>query len=183
MNDTATQANQAAMRAAVATGQRSRGAGQVAGHTVPGGFRGARAPLPAAPHLRLHLRRAWRRTPRSPATASAFAEYDFLPRVLVNTRARHQKTTIFGRTYDLPFGFPPMGGTSLAAYQGDTVLAKVAAELNTVMIQSGASLDDPGEGQGSRADRVVPGLPARAIPRSSRRSSSGRSARDSKCSC
>jgi L-lactate dehydrogenase (cytochrome) len=60
--------------------------------------------------------------------------------VLCNTRARHQKTTLFGRTYDLPFGFPPMGGTSLAAYMGDSILAKVAAELNTVMIQSGASL-------------------------------------------
>lgn len=71
---------------------------------------------------------------------SAFSEYHFLPRVLVNTKARHQKTTLFGRTYDLPFGFPPMGGTSLAAYMGDIVLAKVAGELNTVMIQSGASL-------------------------------------------
>jgi L-lactate dehydrogenase (cytochrome) len=71
---------------------------------------------------------------------SAFNEYEFLPRVLVSTRARNQKTTLFGRTYDLPFGFPPMGGTSLAAYMGDLVLAKTAAELNTVMIQSGASL-------------------------------------------
>ncbi len=71
---------------------------------------------------------------------AAFAEYQFLPRVLVDTRARNQRTTLFGRTYDLPFGFPPMGGTSLAAYMGDFALAKVAAELNTVMIQSGASL-------------------------------------------
>jgi len=71
---------------------------------------------------------------------SAFSEYEFMPRVLVNTKARHQKTTLFGRTYDLPFGFPPMGATALAAYRGDDVLAKVAAELNTVMIQSGASL-------------------------------------------
>ncbi|MCC7486423.1 MAG: alpha-hydroxy-acid oxidizing protein [Burkholderiales bacterium] len=71
---------------------------------------------------------------------AAFREYDFLPRVLVDTRARHQRTTIFGRTYNMPFGFPPMGGTSLAAYMGDTVLATVAAELNTIMIQSGASL-------------------------------------------
>ncbi len=70
----------------------------------------------------------------------AFAEWDFLPRVLVNTRGRQQKTTVLGRTYDLPFGFPPMGGTSLAAYRGDSVLAEVAAELNTIMIQSGASL-------------------------------------------
>jgi L-lactate dehydrogenase (cytochrome) len=71
---------------------------------------------------------------------AAFSDYEFLPRVLVNTRARQQKTTLLGRTYDLPFGFPPMGGTALAAYMGDTVLAKVAAELKTVMIQSGASL-------------------------------------------
>lgn len=71
---------------------------------------------------------------------AAFSEYGFLPRVLVNTRARHQKTTLFGRTYDLPFGFPPMGGTALAAYDGDIVLAKAAADLNTVMIQSGAAL-------------------------------------------
>ncbi len=71
---------------------------------------------------------------------TAFDEYHFMPRVLVNTRGRSQKTTLFGRTYDLPFGFPPMGGTSLAAYEGDLVLAKVAADLNMPMIQSGASL-------------------------------------------
>ena len=71
---------------------------------------------------------------------TAFNAFEFLPRVLVNTKARHQKTTLFGRTYDLPFGFPPMGATALAAYRGDDALAKVAAELNTVMIQSGASL-------------------------------------------
>ena len=71
---------------------------------------------------------------------SAFSEYEFMPRVLVNTKARHMKTTLFGRTYDLPFGFPPMGATALAAFRGDDTLAKVAAELNTVMIQSGASL-------------------------------------------
>jgi L-lactate dehydrogenase (cytochrome) len=69
---------------------------------------------------------------------SAFAEWEFMPRVLVN--ARHQKTTLLGRAYDLPFGFPPMGGTSLAAFHGDLVLAQAAAELNTIMIQSGASL-------------------------------------------
>jgi L-lactate dehydrogenase (cytochrome) len=74
------------------------------------------------------------------ANRAAFGEWEFLPRVLRSTRGRHQKTTVLGHTYDLPFGFPPMGGTSLAAYMGDSVLAKVAAELNTVMIQSGASL-------------------------------------------
>lgn len=74
------------------------------------------------------------------ANRSAFNEFEFLPRVLTDTRARHQKTSLFGRSYDLPFGFPPMGSTALAAYRGDYSLAKVAAEMNTVMIQSGASL-------------------------------------------
>jgi isopentenyl diphosphate isomerase/L-lactate dehydrogenase-like FMN-dependent dehydrogenase len=36
---------------------------------------------------------------------AAFQELHFLPRILVNTRGRHQKRTLFGRTYDLPFGF------------------------------------------------------------------------------
>ena len=71
---------------------------------------------------------------------AAFAELHFVPRVLVSTRGRSQKRALLGRTYGLPFGFPPMGGTSLAAYEGDSVLARVAAELNIPMIQSGASL-------------------------------------------
>ncbi len=74
------------------------------------------------------------------ANRAALAEWAFLPRILVDTRGRHQKTTVMGRSYDLPFGFPPMGSTALAAYRGDRVLAQVAAELNTIMIQSGASL-------------------------------------------
>jgi L-lactate dehydrogenase (cytochrome) len=71
---------------------------------------------------------------------AAFDEYSFMPKVLLSTRGRHQRTTLLGRTYDLPFGFPPMGGTSLAAYEGDMVLARTAADLNIPMIQSGASL-------------------------------------------
>ena len=70
----------------------------------------------------------------------AFNELSFMPRVLVSTRGRNQKTTLLGQTYDLPFGMAPMGGTSLAAYEGDTVFARTAAELNMPMIQSGASL-------------------------------------------
>ena len=71
---------------------------------------------------------------------AAFDELAFVPRVLVSTRGRNQKTTLFGQTYDMPFGFAPMGGTSLAAYEGDSVFAQTAAEENIPMIQSGASL-------------------------------------------
>jgi L-lactate dehydrogenase (cytochrome) len=140
MNDTATQANQAAMRVAVATGQKAATPNRrlkrilcLEDFEEP-----ARRFLPRP--IFGYISGAVETNASLAANRAAFGEYEFLPRVLVNTRSRHQKTTIFGRTYDLPFGFPPMGGTSLAAYMGDTVLAKVAAELNTIMIQSGASL-------------------------------------------
>src|SRR5688500_3855286 len=64
---------------------------------------------------------------------AAFAELSFVPRVLVNTAERTMKTTIFGHTYDAPFGFSPMGGISMAAYQGDLVFARAAAEANIPM--------------------------------------------------
>ncbi|HZM46368.1 MAG TPA: alpha-hydroxy acid oxidase [Burkholderiales bacterium] len=139
MNDTATQANQAAMRAAVTTGQRTDVAGKFPDILSLEDFEEpARGYLPRP--IFGYISGAVETNASLTGNRSAFAEYDFLPRVLVNTRSRNQKTTIFGRTYDLPFGFPPMGGTSLAAYDGDRVLARVAAQLNTVMIQSGASL-------------------------------------------
>ena len=67
-------------------------------------------------------------------------ELAFVPKALVDVRARMQKTTLFGHTYDAPFGIAPMGGTAMAAYQGDLVLARAAAQANIPMILSGASL-------------------------------------------
>lgn len=74
------------------------------------------------------------------ANRAAFDDLAFVPRVLVNVGARTQKTTLFGRAYDAPFGLAPMGGTSMVAYQGDIVLARAAAAANVPMILSGASL-------------------------------------------
>ena len=74
------------------------------------------------------------------ANRSAFDDYHFVPRVLVDTRGRNQKRELLGQPYDLPFGIPPMGGIMLAAYDGDAVLARTAGALNLPMIQSGASL-------------------------------------------
>jgi L-lactate dehydrogenase (cytochrome) len=74
------------------------------------------------------------------ANRAAWDEIAFVPRTLVDTSARTQKTTLFGRTYDAPFGIAPMGGTAMAAYQGDLVLARGAAAANVPMILSGASL-------------------------------------------
>jgi len=139
MNDTMSQANQAAMRSAVATQQATETPRRLRDILCLDDFEEpARRFLPRP--IFGYISGGVETDSSRDANRSAFGEYEFLPRVLVNTKARHQKTTLFGRTYDLPFGFPPMGGTSLAAYMGDSVLAKVAGELNTVMIQSGASL-------------------------------------------
>src|SRR5690349_1193133 len=53
------------------------------------------------------------------ANRAAFDDYAFVPRVLVDVSSRSTKTTLFGRDYDAPFGIAPMGGSSMAAYQGD----------------------------------------------------------------
>jgi len=71
---------------------------------------------------------------------NVFDEIGFVPKPLVDTTARSMKTTLFGKTYNAPFGFAPMGGTSTACYRGDTVLAGVAGEANIPMMMSGASL-------------------------------------------
>ena len=74
------------------------------------------------------------------ANRAAFDDLAFVPKTLVNVQARAQKTTLFGRSYDAPFGIAPMGGTAMAAYQGDLALARAAAAANVPMILSGASL-------------------------------------------
>ena len=71
---------------------------------------------------------------------AAFDDYAFVPKALVDVSKRSQKTVLFGRAYDAPFGIAPMGGTSMAAYQGDIVLTRAAAAANVPMILSGASL-------------------------------------------
>ena len=71
---------------------------------------------------------------------SAFEDLALVPQPLVDVSRRSTKATLFGRTYNAPFGFAPMGGTSMVAYQGDVVLARTAAEENIPMIMSGASL-------------------------------------------
>jgi len=74
------------------------------------------------------------------ANRAAWDELAFVPRTLVDTSGRTHKTTLFGHTYDAPFGMAPMGGTGMACFRGDLVLARCAAQANIPMILSGASL-------------------------------------------
>jgi len=71
---------------------------------------------------------------------AAFADYAFLPRVLVNVFGGSQATTLFGRSYNAPFGIAPMGISALSAYRGDLVLARVAEAAGIPMIMSSSSL-------------------------------------------
>jgi len=74
------------------------------------------------------------------ANRAVWDELAFVPRTLIDTSARTQKTTLFGHSYDAPFGIAPMGGTSMAAFEGDLVLARAAAAANIPMLLSGAAL-------------------------------------------
>lgn len=74
------------------------------------------------------------------ANRSAYEAYDFVPRVLVDISKRSQQRTLFGHTYDAPFGLAPLGLSALFAYRGDIVLAQAAARANVPMIMSGSSL-------------------------------------------
>jgi L-lactate dehydrogenase (cytochrome) len=58
------------------------------------------------------------------ANRAVWDEIAFVPRTLVDVSGRTPKTTLFGRTYDAPFGLAPMGLIAMAAYQGDLVLAR-----------------------------------------------------------
>src|SRR5439155_871792 len=46
------------------------------------------------------------------ANRAVWDELAFVPRMLVDTAERTQQATLFGRSYDAPFGIAPMGGSS-----------------------------------------------------------------------
>jgi L-lactate dehydrogenase (cytochrome) len=71
---------------------------------------------------------------------AAFAEFGFLPRMLIDVSKRSQQTTLFGKTYATPFGISPLGISALYAYRGDIVLATAAGAANIPMIMSSSSL-------------------------------------------
>ena len=71
---------------------------------------------------------------------AAFAEIDFVTRVLRDVSGRTLDTGLLGRTYAAPFGIAPMGVSSLSGYRGDLALARAAEAAGVPMIISAASL-------------------------------------------
>lgn len=74
------------------------------------------------------------------ANLTAFDDFYFVPRVMVDVSARSQQIGLFGRTYAAPFGLAPVGISAFLAYDGDVVLAQAARRANVPAIMSGTSL-------------------------------------------
>lgn len=74
------------------------------------------------------------------ANREAFADWAFVPRVLVDTTARSQATMLFGKRYNAPFGIAPMGSPALAAFECERVLAAGARDAGIPFMLSGAAL-------------------------------------------
>ncbi|MFT5180610.1 MAG: (S)-mandelate dehydrogenase [Alphaproteobacteria bacterium] len=72
---------------------------------------------------------------------AAFQRYGLLPRYLVDISQIDQTTTLFGRTWNSPFGFAPTGAAGLFRMGSDLMLAAAAAKANVPYIMSGASND------------------------------------------
>lgn len=74
------------------------------------------------------------------ANRQSFAQHGFRTKVMVDVSHRSQQTTLFGQTWDSPFGIAPVGINAISAYRGDLVLAQAAAEARIPAIMSGTSL-------------------------------------------
>lgn len=57
----------------------------------------------------------------------AFARWRFLPRTLVDTQARHQRITLFGREQSAPLVIAPTGLNGMLHHRADAALARAAA--------------------------------------------------------
>lgn len=99
------------------------------------------------------------------ANRTAFDAYEFIPRNLVDTSGRDQSITLFGKTYDAPFGIAPMGLSGMACFDGDVVIPKAAATLNIPSVLSSMSIVPmervASEGQGRWYQMYQPGDPSR----------------------
>ena len=69
----------------------------------------------------------------------AFSRYRLLPRYFVNVSGRSQSRTLFGKTYDSPFGICPTGIAGLWRTGADYMLAEAAAAANIPFALSASS--------------------------------------------
>ena len=71
----------------------------------------------------------------------AFRRHRLLPRYLLDVSVRSQSTSLFGRTYDSPFGICPTGTAGLWRTGADNMLAEAAKAANIPFLLSCSSTD------------------------------------------
>ena len=70
------------------------------------------------------------------ANREVFETIRFAPRTLVDVSQRSQKVTLFGTSYDAPFGIAPIGAAGLFWHEGDIALARAARSANIPFVLS-----------------------------------------------
>lgn len=71
---------------------------------------------------------------------NAFDKVWLKPRVLNDVSNRTMERTLFGKTYDAPFGIPPMGASAMFGFEADINNARAAKGANIPFCMSGSSL-------------------------------------------
>ena len=77
-----------------------------------------------------------------------------LPRVLVNVENRNHQKTLFGQTWNLPFGIAPMGMCNLTWPDADAMLARAAGQYGIPLVLStmaSSSIETTAERAGEHA--------------------------------
>ena len=69
-----------------------------------------------------------------------FKKIKLKQRVGINIKNRNLKTTILGRSYDLPLGLAPVGMGGMMYPDGEVVVAKVASQMNIPYVLSTMSI-------------------------------------------
>ena len=64
------------------------------------------------------------------ANRAAFQRIRFQTRVLRDVSARSQKVTLWGKTYDSPFGVAPTGASGMYCFDADAAIARAARRAN-----------------------------------------------------
>lgn len=73
------------------------------------------------------------------ANRAAFERMRFQPRTLVDVSKRSQKTTLWGKTFDAPFGVAPTGASGMYCFDADVKIARAARRANLPCVLSTAS--------------------------------------------
>jgi isopentenyl diphosphate isomerase/L-lactate dehydrogenase-like FMN-dependent dehydrogenase len=73
------------------------------------------------------------------ANRAAFERIRFQPRTLVDVSTRSQKTTLWGKTFDAPFGVAPTGASGMYCFDADVKIARAARRANLPCVLSTAS--------------------------------------------